>query len=70
MEYEVPSIVETKMTGWVGTGHRKVRGVCHSVRFTRQAGEFTGMPSRNGKPCDWSKTTRKMFDAGFRFFCA
>jgi hypothetical protein len=68
MEYEVPSIVETKLTGYVGSAFRTVRGVEYAVRFTNQAGELTGTPSRAGKPSDWCKITRKMADSGFRFF--
>lgn len=68
MEYEVPSILETQLTGYAGSAFRTVRGVEYGVRFTKQAGELTGTPSRGGKPSDWCRVTRKMADQGFRFF--
>ena len=68
MEYESPSIAETKLTGWLGTGRRTIRGVEHAVRFVAQAGEITATPARDGRPADWSATTRKMAASGFRFF--
>ena len=68
MEYEVPSILETQLTGYAGSAFRTVRGTEYAVRFTHQAGQLTGTPSRGGKPADWCRVTRKMADSGFKFF--
>lgn len=68
MNLDIPSIVETQLTGRLGQANRKVRGVDYAVVFILQAGEIAAAPFRNGMAVDWSPLTRKMAAQGIKFF--
>jgi len=49
IDYTVPSIAETQLTGWIGTGSRTVRDKVYSVRLE---GGKAPICTVDGKPVD------------------